>query len=380
MVELTRKEARDFLVKYQMINTLPSTYGKEGVLKVMNRLHSIQYDPLDVVGKNTDLVMQARVKDYSRALINDMLYQDRTLIDGWDKMMAVYLTEDFPKMEHVRKWRFEQHIHTLKYRLQLDALDIMNEVKELIIEEGPKYSSEITVGISHKHQWGSIKTSSAALDCLFHKGEIGVKGRRNTQKQYDILSNLIGDITEFECPFSTEEQFIEYYLLRRIESLGLYSNKSGVHVSGPYISKKTVRNEYLKVLLDKKLIEKVNVEGISDVLYRPIVNLEDKLIEQVSIIAPLDNLIWDRDLIEKLFDFRYRWEVYTPVKKREFGYYVLPLLYKSTFIGRIEFKKHRKKEKLEVQKIWIEDNLKDKERLLPLIEEAITRFEKYLVS
>jgi len=380
MIELTKQQAQEFLVKYHMINTTSTLSKKEGVLSVMNRLHSIQYDPLDVVGKNTDLVMQARVSDYTKSLLNEMLYEDRTVIDGWDKMMAVYLTEDYPKLQPIRKWRFEAHKHTLKYRLQLDALDSMEEVKQYITENGPSYSSEMNFGTSHKHQWGSTKTSSAALDCLFHKGDIGVKVRRNTQKQYDLIENLIGDLSQMPCPFESEEEFIEYYLLRRVESLGLFRNKGGVHVSGPHISNKKIRDKYLPVLVRKGLIEQVKVEGINELLYRPMIKLDDELIEKVSILAPLDNLIWDRDLIEKLFGFKYRWEVYTPVAKRAYGYYVLPLLYKSTFIGRIEFKQHRKKDEIELKEIWVEDSFKDVKYIDSMIQEAINRFEKYLIG
>ena len=379
MKQLSKQEARDFLVQYQMINTNASLSKKEGILTVMNRLNSIQYDPLDVVGKNIDLVMQSRVPDYTRSLINEMLYQDRTLIDGWDKMMAVYMTKDFPNMKHVRDYRFEAHKETLKYRLQMDALEIMGVVLE-IIKESPKYSSELSLGDSKKHRWGSTKQSSAALDCLFHKGDIGVRERRNTQKQYDIISNLIGDIANTPTPFATNDEFTEYFLLRRIQACGLFSNKNGVHASGPYIQKKSIRNIHLKTLLEKGFIEEVQVEGINEVLYMPVITLENELIDQVSIIAPLDNLIWDRALIEKLYDFRYRWEVYTPIVKREYGYYVLPLVYRSTFIGRIEFKQHRRKDKLEIINIWLEDSLEDKEFYKPYIDDAIARFERYLVS
>ena len=73
---------------------------------------------------------------------------------------------------------------------------------------------------------------------------------------------------------------------------------------------------------------------------------------KISFIAPLDNLIWDRSMIEDIFDFHYRWEVYTPLAKRKFGYYVLPILYGDKFIGRIEPVK--KKDLLEIRGIWKE--------------------------
>lgn len=378
---LSKQEARDFLVTYQMINTTRSLSGKEGVLSVMNKLKSIQYDPLDVVGKNTDLVLQARVVDYKRAQINELLYTDRTLIDGWDKMMAVHLTEDFPKLSHLRQWRHEAHVETLQHRLQLNALDYLEEIENHIRIDGPKYANDFKIAALEKHKWGSMKASSAALDTLFFQGRIGVRARRNTQKQYDLIENLFDDIATTSSPFESEEDFIEYYLFRRIKALGLLSNKSGVHVSGPFIQNKKTRILYLNKLLDKSLIEAIQIEGINEVFYIPVVDQSNiELSDKITFLAPLDNLVWDRKILENVFDFHYRWEVYTPIKKRKYGYYVLPILRKSDIVGRIEFKKHRKQEKLEIINIWYEPTTKRTKELEKLLNDALKRFEKFLQS
>jgi uncharacterized protein YcaQ len=225
------------------------------------------------------------------------------------------------------------------------------------------------------NKWGQSKLSTAALDYLFFRGDIGVRDKKNNLKQYDIIDNLI-DKSILNEPFESKAEFIEYFLLRRIKALGICRNKNGVHLAGPYIYKKNIREPYFKALLDKKLIEEIEIEGIKDSCYIPVEahQLQNQVIDQVAFIAPLDNIMWDRDLIENLFDFKYRWEVYTPVVKREYGYYVLPILYRNDFIGRIEFKTHRGDEKLEIINIWIDENSQAKS----LLKQAIKRFEAYL--
>ena len=70
----------------------------------------------------------------------------------------------------------------------------------------------------------------------------------------------------------------------------------------------------------------------------------------MEFLAPLDNLIWDRELIKELFDFDYKWEIYTPVKDRKFGYYVLPVLYGEDFAGRIETARNKKNNRFIIKK------------------------------
>lgn len=372
----TKNEARNVLVRYHMINTSDLLEGERGILDVIKRLQSIQYDPLNVVGINTCLVMQSRVNDYKKDDLKKLLYEKRALIDGFDKMMSIYLTKDFPLLEEVRKHTAAMHYNTLVYRNQTEALDYIDEVKNSL-KEKPKYASEIELGGRSKSGWGQTKTSSATLDYLFFRGDIGVRNKKNTLKQYDLIENLI-DNSDQKSPFKTRAEFIKYYLLRRIKSLGICRDKNGVHLSGPYISDKHIRSEYLIQLVSDGLIEEIEIEGLSDRFYVPkeATQLTNQIVDKIAFIAPLDNLIWDRDFIEMLFNFKYRWEVYTPKNKRLYGYYVLPVLYKDQFIGRIEFAKHRLNDELkilnyvqETQSISVEDDV---------FIEAIKRFKHYL--
>lgn len=375
MITWTKKQARDYLVNYHMINTS----NHYTINDVFERLQSIQYDPLDVVGTNPELVLQARIHNFKKEMLYDALYKERFLIDGWDKQMCIYQTKHFPHFNLVREDRAKGEIDSSKKYLDIEFKDIIEDVLRIVEEDGPLLSSSIKLGATIKHKWGHTKASSAALSYLFHKGDIGVVGRKSSQKHYDIIQRIHPDINTVN-PFLSEPEFIEFYLYRRIQSLGLIWNKSSVAFSGLHIHKKTLREEYLNILLKQGNIEEIIVEGIKERMFIPKIALEHniEINNNVSIIAPLDNIIWDRALIKTLFDFTYTWEVYVPKAKRKYGYYVLPLLKGSDFIGRIEFEKQRKSEPLKVLNIWLEPNVKQTKKLDKEIDRALTKFSKYL--
>jgi len=378
-LKLTKQQAREMMIKYHMINTDDHLKGTEGISYIFNRLHAIQYDPLNVVGTNSELVLQSRMIDFKKEMLEEALYQNRSLIDGWDKQMCIYQTKDYPAMNRIRKYRGELEIDTLKYRLQLDALSYIDQVLDIIKEKGPIFARDINLGEAIEHKWGHTKPSSATLDYLFQIGKIGIANKKNTMKAYDLIERLISHYDQ-EDDFSDDASFIEYYLLRRIQSMGLVSNKSGVHFSSSHIDKKDIRTKYLKILVDKNLVTEIEIDSMKDKYYivNEALNLENKILDQISFLAPLDNMIWDRALIKDLFDFDYTWEVYTPKIKHKYGYYVLPILYGSNFIGRIEFEKQRKDEVLIVKTIWLEDDFKVTKKYQLALDKAIKKFADYL--
>lgn len=375
MIHWTKEQAKSYLVNYHMINTK----HHYTINDVFDRLKSIQYDPLNVVGTNPELVLQSRVHNFKKEMLYDALYKHRTLIDGWDKQMCIYQTKDFDKFNLIREERAKNEIKTAKHYLDLEFEHIIDDVYDIIDQHGPILSSKIKLGETKEHKWGHTKASSAAISYLFHKGSIGIESRKNTQKKYHVLDKLHKDIKK-ENPFLTKEAFIEYYLYRRIQSMGLIWNKSSVAFSGLHINLKTSRDKYLNILLEKNLIEEVSINDMNEIFYIPKIALSYpiEIKNQISILAPLDNMLWDRALISKLFDFDYTWEVYVPRDKRRYGYYVLPMVKGSDIIGRIEFDKQRGKSELKVINIWIESNIKLNNILKCEIDEALIRFAKYL--
>lgn len=370
----TREEARTYLVNYHMINTT----AKPTIEAVFERLQSIQFDPLNVVGHNSDLVLQSRIRSYKKDDIKKYLYTHRTLMDGWDKQMCVYSTKDFHRFLPVRDERAERGLRGYKKHYGTNPYKLNDQVLSIIDEKGPIMSSKISLGQTKKSRWGAGKQSGASIDYLFHKGLIGVYSRNNTHKLYDLMDRLL-PLVEYHNPILEEEAFIDWYLLRRIKSLGLCSNSSGVHFSGLHIKNKKIRTKHFERLINQGLIQDVEVDGIGT-LYLPkeALDFPVELVDRISFIAPLDNIIWDRELMTKLWDFNYIWEVYTPPSKRRWGYYVLPILKGNKIIGRIEFEKHRGNDKLNIIGTSFLPNIKKTKKLEKMMNVALRKFAKYL--
>ena len=102
-----------------------------------------------------------------------------------------------------------------------------------------------------------------------------------------------------------------------------------------------------------------------------------ELSPRTELIAPLDSMIWDRKLIKALFGFEYTWEIYTPVNKRKYGAYVLPLLHGERFIGRVEAVCDRRVKILHVRNIWFEGDVIQTKKLQKAISACFERFAKF---
>lgn len=371
----TKQQARDFVVNYQMINTKEQA----SIMDVFARIKTIQMDPLNVVGMNPELALQSRVRNYKQGDIFDVLYKKRDLIDGWEKQMSIYETIYFPHFTRQRKRRILRLAHSYETHLKMDCKQLNNEVLDIIKQNGPMFSSQIKIGKTVDGYWKSNKQSTAAIDFMFHQGLIGVHSRNNTQKRYELIERLIPNWNQTD-PFLTDDEFYLWYLYRRINTVGLLWDKSTIHFQDLHMNKRTQLPHYLVTLEEKGLITKLEVNGIKGAFYIPSysLNLTNTIYNKISFIAPLDNLIWDRELLKELYQFDYIWEVYTPIKKRKWGYYVLPILRGSRFIGRIEFHKHRNNDPLHVKQILLEDHIKETKQLKKELQIALNRFATYL--
>ncbi len=127
MIHISKEEARNYLVRYHNLDGTNDFCGEEGVMEYFKRAGSIQYDPLNVVGRNPDLVLQSRIKDYSPEILESLLYEKRYLLDGWDKMMSIYSREDWPFFSRVRKEKEAQIKELLKRRRSVEAFQLIDE-------------------------------------------------------------------------------------------------------------------------------------------------------------------------------------------------------------------------------------------------------------
>jgi uncharacterized protein YcaQ len=380
---VTKNVLSSYLIHYHSLDCLDRLTEEAGIKKLFQRIGSIQYDPLDIVGRNPHLVLQSRIKGFTPNILEKFLYEDRFLVDGWDKEMSIYRTEDWPYFRRIRKCREESAKDALEWRDQEEALSYTAQILKKLKEDGPAMAANIDLGKCRANSWGHRKIAGAALDYLYAKGDIGVYKKKGSQKVYDLIQNLVPvKILKTKEPFKSDSDFYEWYFLRRIKSIGIHWLKNGGGWNGFYLSDSRLRKQVFESLEKKGIIERIEVPEIKESFY--ICQDDIKLLyikpdydNNVKFLAPLDNLLWDRAMIQKIFNFQYTWEVYVPAEKRKYGYYVLPVLYQNKLIARMEPVK-QKSGPLMIKNWWWEPDIKITKKLQNAVENGLKKFAEYL--
>ncbi len=381
-VELTNAQARRFLLAHHGLGAGYSWKGNAGILDYIRRVGCIQYDPLNIVGNNPELVLQARVADFKPEMLQELLYEHRKLLDGWDKNMSIYPVEDWPYFQRQRN-------HAVRHYGGDDrpATQIMPQVRAAIENRGPLSSIDLDFDRSVDWAWAPTRISRAALESMYSWGELVIHHRIHTRKVYDFASrHLPQKLLTAADPNQSEEDFHDWYVYRRIGAVGLLWNRAGNAWLGMLGVKSPQRKAaFERLLASGKLIEG-QVRGIDAPLY---MRYEDRgLLEtmlgsrarrrRAAILAPLDNLLWDRHLIEALFGFSYVWEVYKPVAERAYGYYVLPVLYGDRFIARFEPGRDKQNAALVIKNWWWEADASPTKTMVHELARCFKRFLRFL--
>jgi uncharacterized protein len=381
-INISNKQARNFLLIHQGL-TNPFTFdGKHGILDFINRVGCIQFDPLNIAGHNHEIVLQSRINQFRPQMLAELLYQDRSLIDGWDKNMSIYSTLDWPYFHRVRK-TFRDYFINRSPQIQ----PVESEVRKIIEERGPVTSSDLDLNQKVDWPWAPTRLSRAVLECMYFSGELILHHKTHTRKIYDLASKYLPEeLLNATEPNLPEEQYHDWYILRRIGSIGLLWNKASDAWLGISGLKTRERNASFSRLLDSGSIYPVKVEDVKTDLYIRSSDLNTlknslenpSMFNHTAVLAPLDNLIWDRHLTRTLFDFEFRWEVYKPVELRTYGYYVLPVLSGDRFVARFEPGFDKKKKVFWIKNWWWEHDIKPDDLLIAKIKQCLVQFCKFL--
>jgi len=377
---ISRSHARRFLLAYQALWPPRNLWGKECILEFIRHVHCIQFDPLDMSGQNAELVLQSRVANFQPAMLRELLYQDRQLLDGYDKNMAIYPIEDWPyftrrRLAAQREMRSSEAVKA-----------ISPQVIAAIEEHGPLSSLDLDFDQTVQWYWAPTRLARAALESLYFAGDLVIHRKIHTRKVYDLARRHIpAHLFNTPDPNSTETEFQDWYVLRRIGSVGLLWNRGSEGWLG-VPAKSAQRTAALKRLLDHDKVLEVTVEDFDVPLY---IRTQDRMFLDgvvnsndtsplMAFIAPLDNLMWDRRLLEALFGFYYRWEVYTPPARREYGYYVIPVLFSDRFVARFEPIRNKKNGMLTIKNWWWEPGVAPTDEIITALRECLDCFCAYL--
>jgi hypothetical protein len=356
--------ARRFLAIRHLLappRALPAS--PESVLAVVDRLGSLQFDPLNVAGRNHDLVLHARIAGYSRELTDELLYGRRLLFETYNKALNLLPTSELPYY----RITWQTGIDGRAGELVREQAPLAEKVLAEIAAYGPKCSGNFEREAAIDWWWGPTSAARAVLDALSVCGRLSLARREGNRRYYDLTERLYpADLLATRIP---EREQMRHKLLSRYRGHGLLGTQGSSELwpgTGTAANRTALRRD----LQDRGEIVAVEVEGmrgerfiVGDEL--PLLAEAERVVGHVagsasagdgagsagaggsavgaddgapgcSFLAPLDPLMWDRGALVPLYGFQYRWEVYTPAAKRRWGYYVLPILFGDRLVGRIE--------------------------------------------
>ena len=391
-LRISADHARRFLVRRHLLDPPRSLPAEpESVLRVFDRLGSLQFDPLEVPGaRNHDLVLHARIKDYRRDWCDRWLYGppgDRRLIELYNKSLNILPMQELPFYRAAwERWRDDLEKGVLREHAEL-VTTILGRV-----ERDGQLSTDAFRDIEHRIEWwwdasGATNTraAKAVMEALFVIGRLGIARRDGSRRYYDLIERLVP--AELLATAADTHQQHQHLLLSRHRAVGLMAvGGDSTLVSGT--GSAADRARITQQLVTDGVLLPCAVEGVREVRYL----LAEELpilaaaldpggsTPSVSFLAPLDPLMWDRRLLKSLFAFDYIWEVYVPAPKRRHGYYVLPILFGDRLVGRIEPRLQRRERRLRIAGIWFEDGFAPMQEpdFVPALRQALDAYRRFV--
>jgi len=386
-VRVTAEAARRFLVARQLLAPARSLEGGPGaVLEVFRRLGSIQFDPIAVAGRTHDLVLHARVAGYETGW-GEQLYERRESFEAVNKGLSFVPTSDYPWFRGTQGGRAG--------RVLADNADVAEKVLERVRADGPLSALDFEREHGATVDWFGVRTNvvRAVLEAYAATGVLGLARREGNRRYYDVLERLVpSEALEREVPL--RERF-RHKMLSRYRAHGLLGASGGGDIFGglgpakpdPRVPDHPGRTALRVELVESGELVAVEVEGVRGTRFVlgdevELLAAPPELPPSVAFLPPFDPLIWDRGLLGSLFHFDYVWDLFFPPAKRRFGWYVLPLLFRDRFVGRIEPRIDRDEQRVKILGLWWEEGFAPRrvEGFVDALREALRAYLRFAAA
>jgi hypothetical protein len=393
MRTITPDTARRLFLLRQRLNEPAPLNDAAGILDVVGDLGCLQLDPISAVARSQQLVVWSRVGNYDRSALDQLLWTDRSLFEYWAHMASIVLTEDYPIHQLLmRTYAREESTGKISQRYQ-QWLTANQRLKRHILQElrrhGPlpsrafESSAETDRGW-YATGWTSSRAVSQMLDYLWITGRIMVAGRSGAlrEKLWDLSERCLPGWTPRER--LSEREVVRRAAQKSLRALGLGTQQ---HINRHFTRKRYPHlTETLHALQAEGVIERIHLADdkaawfihAEDVPLLERVEQGEFAFERTTLLSPFDNLICDRARTAQLFNFDFRIEIYTPRHKRQYGYYVLPILHGDRLIGRIDPKMDREHDRLHIHAVHAEKHAPLDRRTARAIRGAIEELATFL--
>ena len=349
--------------------------------KLIEQMGFVQIDSINYVERAHHLTLGSRLDDYRHEHFTRLLEKDRHLFEHWTHDAAAIPTAWFAHWKP-RFTSYETKLQQGRWwgsRLGERPEKTLSQVRERIAREGPLRSQDFEH--DRKGQaagWWDWKPQKAALEYLWFSGELMVTRREKFQKVYDLTERVLPHCTALAQPSETEH--IEWACRTAFERLVIATPKEVVDFwhaltlaqARQWCEQATKSGALVAVMVESANGEKPRASFALHDWQTRLRKLPDAP-ERMRLLSPFDPVIRDRARAARLFNFDYRFEAFVPEPKRQYGYYVLPILEGEQLVGRIDAKFQREHDTLEVRNVYWEPAIKITKARQKKLNEALAR-------
>jgi uncharacterized protein len=354
VLSLSLDEARRIALFAQGFGARP----KLGPIEAVRKLGVLQLDSVNVVCRAHYLPLFARLGAYDRAALDGAAWstlRKRKLFEYWGHEASLLPVA----MQPLFRWRMERaargkgvwgHIA----RFGGERKKFIEEVFREVRARGPLRASEIASAHERRRgTWWTRSDGKIALEWLFWSGRVSTATRRHFERIYDVTERVLPP-SILASPTPDEHDAHRTLLTIAARALGVATMDD----LADYFRLSTPdARPRIHELVEEGVLRAVKVETwpkpafIADRVKAP-------KNEASALLTPFDPIVWRRARAERLFDFTYRIEIYTPAPKRKYGYYVLPFLFGDRLVARVDLKADRAEKTLFVRAAHAEKNVK----------------------
>jgi hypothetical protein len=392
MITISGQTARRYVLGKQGLWPGRRWKGKKGTAQAIRECEAVQLDPLNIFARSQDIVLHSRVLDYKPEYLYEVAYKERQFFDygGW---LAMYPMSDLPYFRaHMEKRAEHEYVkhHVPEYQ------EVLEHVRAELRSHGPLGNRNFNGKRLAQQSYRGRKESSVALFDMWLSGELMIHHREGFARVYDFREN----IAPKEFDYVAEEKDAKEFFARKAVSFHGLLREAGLRISLEYDMRRKYGREEAGQLLEgwigAGMFERVQVPGQREVFLvlgedvsmleslengkvpKAWKHKETTTLEEVTFLSPLD-IVSARGRAKRLFNFEYKWEVYTPAQKRRWGYYVLPILFGDDLVARLDPKLDRKTMTLEILGFWHEDDAPVKQAAFAdALAKGLIRFARFL--
>ena len=340
-----------------------SKLGKRTLTAHLEKTGGLQLDSVNVVDRAHYLKLWSRFWAYDRKRLDRWMYQERAGFDYWGHEASIRPISHLPLgRRRMKNFPPESWSGKSWWSLYDTSTSSRRRVLRRLRHEGPLESVDFEKrpGDGTDPRGGGLqlpKEDKRSLKLLWHHGRVGIRTRRHFRCVYDLAERVYPP-----GPIASTAALEDSWLLIGLTGNGVASER---HLANYFTAPDLNAADRKKVIqrnLQTGRIVEVRVEDVSGRFFALPEHLEgmEALPEPqgTTLICPFDSLLWQRRRAEEFLDFHYRIEIYVPEARRQFGYYVLPILHNGRLVGRLDPKLHRDRSELQIKAIYLEDGFK----------------------